>query len=410
MDKVFGSMLPWRETELYAKYFIIACIVLIVAVMSDFVFKKIILRIIEKIVKKTKAKWDDVFFERKVFASLSHISPAVIIYLSAGLFPFAKGILERIAVVYLVLIIMIVVIKLLDSVEEIYSNLEIAKERPIKGYIQVLQMVIIIIGSIVIISHLLDKPAWKLLSGIGALTAVILLIFKDSILGFVAGIQIAANRMVKIGDWVEMPKYNADGDIIEISLTTVKVRNFDKTITNIPVYAFISDSFKNWRGMSESGARRIKRAIHIDVNTIKICSEKMLEKYKNIEYISEYIGDKIEEVEEYNRMRNIDLNEVSNGRRLTNIGTFREYVLSYLKQHPGIRQDMTLLVRQLNPTENGLPLEIYAFSKDIVWKNYESLQADIFDHLLAILPEFELRAFQNPSGNDFEKIFSNNKN
>ena len=410
MDKGFGSMLPWRETELYAKYFIIACIVLIVAVLSDFVFKKIILRIIEKIVKKTKAKWDDVFFERKVFASLSHISPAVIIYLSAGLFPFAKGILERIAVVYLVVVIMIVVIKLLDSVEEIYSNLEIAKERPIKGYIQVLQMVIIIIGSIVIISHLLDKPAWKLLSGIGALTAVILLIFKDSILGFVAGIQIAANRMVKIGDWVEMPKYNADGDVIEISLTTVKVRNFDKTITNIPVYAFISDSFKNWRGMSESGARRIKRAINVDVNTIKICSEEMLEKYKKIEYISEYIGDKMGEVEEYNRMRNIDLNEVSNGRRLTNIGTFREYVLSYLKQHPGIRQDMTLLVRQLNPSENGLPLEIYAFSKDIVWKNYESLQADIFDHLLAILPEFELRAFQNPSGNDFEKIFSNNKN
>ena len=405
MDKGFGSMLPWRETELYAKYFIIACIVLIVAVLSDFVFKKIILRIIEKIVKKTKAKWDDVFFERKVFASLSHISPAVIIYLSAGLFPFAKGILERIAVVYLVVVIMVVVIKLLDSVEEIYSNLEIAKERPIKGYIQVLQMVIIIIGSIVIISHLLDKPAWKLLSGIGALTAVILLIFKDSILGFVAGIQIAANRMVKIGDWVEMPKYNADGDVIEISLTTVKVRNFDKTITNIPVYAFISDSFKNWRGMSESGARRIKRAINIDVNTIKICSEEMLEKYKKIEYISEYIGDKMGEVEEYNRMRNIDLNEVSNGRRLTNIGTFREYVLSYLKQHPGIRQDLTLLVRQLNPTENGLPIEIYAFSKDIVWKNYESMQADIFDHLLAILPEFELRAFQNPSGNDFEKVF-----
>ncbi len=414
MKEFFSNLLQGSgnsfELSVYVSYIALICLVFFTAVVTDVISKKVILTIVEKIVKKTKAKWDDIFFENKVFTTLSQISPAIVIYLSAGLFPFAKEILERAAIVYLIIIMVIVVLKLLDSIEQIYGGLEIAKERPIKGYIQVFQMVGVIIGGIVIISHILNKPAWKLLSGIGALTAIILLIFKDSILGFVAGIQIAANKMVKIGDWIEMPKYNADGDVIEINLHTVKVRNWDKTITTIPVYAFISDSFKNWRGMSESGGRRIKRYIYIDVNTIKICTDEMLGKYKNIEYISKYVKSKEDEIVEYNRRKEADLSELTNGRRLTNIGTFREYVLSYLKNHPGINHEMTLLVRQLQVTENGLPIEIYAFSKDIVWQNYEALQADIFDHLLAILPEFQLRAFQNPSGNDFRGIFSRSQN
>ncbi len=414
MKEFFSNLLQGSEDSfelsVYVSYIVLICLVFFTAVVADVISKKVILTIVEKIVKKTKAKWDDIFFENKVFTTLSHISPAIVIYLSAGLFPLAKEIMERSAIVYLIIIMVVVVLKLLDSIEQIYSGLEIAKERPIKGYIQVFQMVGVIIGGIVIISHILNKPAWKLLSGIGALTAIILLIFKDSILGFVAGIQIAANKMVKIGDWIEMPKYNADGDVIEINLNTVKVRNWDKTITTIPVYAFISDSFKNWRGMSESGGRRIKRYIYIDVNTIKICTDEMLKKYKNIEYISKYVENKENEIVEYNSIKELDLSEPTNGRRLTNIGTFREYVLSYLKNHPGINHEMTLLVRQLQVTENGLPIEIYAFSKDIVWQNYEALQADIFDHLLAILPEFQLRAFQNPSGNDFRGIFSGNQN
>ena len=384
----------------YIGYIVLICIVFIAALLADLISKKVILIAVEKLVRKTKNRFDDIFMEKKGFHYLAQIAPAIVIYLSAGMFPLIKTGLHKLSLIYLIIITIIVLFKLMESIEEVYSGLNISKERPIKGYIQVFQMIATIIGGIMIISNLMNKSPWKLLSGIGAVTAIILLIFKDSILGFVAGIQLAANNMIRIGDWIEMPKYNADGDVIEINLTTVKVRNFDKTITTIPVYAFISDSFKNWRGMSESGGRRIKRPIYIDATTIKICTNEMLEKYKKISYISEYIGEKSLEVNEYNK--NIDISQTANGRRLTNIGTFRHYVLSYLKNNPEINQNMTLLVRQLEITPQGLPIEIYAFSKDVVWQNYEKIQSDIFDHLLAVLPEFDLKVFQNPSGNDFK--------
>lgn len=389
---------------IYVSHFILILLVIIMAVIADIISKKIILIAVEKLVKKTKNRFDDIFMEKKGFSYLSHIAPILVIHLSADVFPMVKTGLHKFSIISLIIIGIVVIFKLMESIEEIYSELAISRERPIKGYIQVLQMLSSIIGGIMIISHLMNRSPWKLLSGIGAVTAIILLIFKDSILGFVAGIQLAANNMIRIGDWIEMPKYNADGDVIEINLNSVKIRNFDKTITTIPVYAFISDSFKNWRGMSESGGRRIKRPIYIDATTIKICTEEMLEKYKKIECIGEYLEKKIEEINDYNK--NIDTSQETNGRRLTNIGTFREYVLSYLKNHPGINQDMTLIVRQLELTPQGLPLEIYAFSRDIVWKNYEGLQSDIFDHLLAVLPEFDLEVFQNPTGSDFRKSFS----
>jgi len=388
------------QLSLYISYIVLICIVFIAALLADLISKKVILIAVEKLVKKTKNRFDDIFMDKKGFHYLSQIAPAIVIYLSAGMFPLIKTGLHKLSLIYLIIITIIVLFKLMESIEEVYSGLNISKERPIKGYIQVFQMIATIIGGIMIISNLMNKSPWKLLSGIGAVTAIVLLIFKDSILGFVAGIQLAANNMIRIGDWIEMPKYNADGDVIEINLTTVKVRNFDKTITTIPVYAFISDSFKNWRGMSESGGRRIKRPIYIDATTIKICTDEMLEKYKKISYISEYIGEKSLEVNEYNK--NIDISQTANGRRLTNIGTFRHYVLSYLKNNPEINQNMTLLVRQLEITPQGLPIEIYAFSKDVVWQNYEKVQSDIFDHLLAVLPEFDLKVFQNPSGNDFK--------
>lgn len=229
-------------------------------------------------------------------------------------------------------------------------------------------------------------------------------IFKDAILGFVAGIQLSANRMVANGDWIEMPKYGANGDIIEIALTTVKVQNWDKTITTIPTYALITESFKNWRGMSESGGRRIKRSISIDMNTIQFCTEEMLQRFSKIQYIADYIEKTKLALQESNKLEQVDNSSLVNGIRMTNIGTFRAYVKAYLMSHPMINQEMTFLVRQLAPTEHGLPIEIYVFSKDQDWANYENIQADIFDHILAVVPEFDLRVFQDPSGMDFSKL------
>ena len=232
---------------------------------------------------------------------------------------------------------------------------------------------------------------------------MLILVFKDAILGFVAGIQLTANKMVARGDWIEMPDYGADGDVLDVSLTTVKVQNWDKTVTTIPTYALISNSFKNWRGMQESGGRRIKRSINIDVNTIKFCDEEMLARFGRIQHIAAYIEHKKEELAAYNQEQRADLSSLVNGRRLTNVGTFRAYVAAYLRHHPMVNQDMTFLIRHLAPTEHGLPIEIYVFCSDIVWANYEAVQADIFDHILAIVPQFDLRLFQAPAGSDFRE-------
>jgi miniconductance mechanosensitive channel len=247
---------------------------------------------------------------------------------------------------------------------------------------------------------LFGKNPGFFLGGLGAFTAVIMLIFKDSILGFVAGIQLTRNDMVRIGDWIEMPKYNADGDVIDVSLNTVKVQNWDKTIATIPTYVLMTDSFRNWRGMADSGGRRIKRALYIDMNSIKFCTEQMLDRFARFEFIRDYIDRKRKEVADYNVENHVDDSQLVNGRRLTNVGTFRAYVEAYLRNHPKVHQDMTFLIRQLAPTEHGLPLEIYVFSNDQVWANYEAIQSDIFDHVLAVVPQFDLRVFQTPSGMD----------
>jgi miniconductance mechanosensitive channel len=259
-------------------------------------------------------------------------------------------------------------------------------------------------SGIFIVSILTDKSPWGVLSILGGFTVVLMLVFKDTILGFVASIQLSGHDMVRIGDWIEMPKYGADGDVIDVSIHTVKVRNWDKTITTIPTYGLVSDAFKNWRGMSESGGRRIKRALHIDMSSIKFCTDEMLERFNKFDFIKDYIAQKQEEINVYNKEHATDTFQLINGRRQTNIGVFRAYIIAYLKKHPKIHQNMTFLVRHLEPTQDGLPLQIYVFSNDQVWANYEAIQADIFDHLLAAVPEFELRVFQNPTGYDFSKI------
>mgnify|MGYP001354220668 FL=1 len=379
-------------------------ILVILCVIANFITKKVVIRIITHIVKNNKVTWDNIFLERKVFHKLSHVVPVIIIYYYASIFSNFEQFIQRASMIYLIIVSLFVISSFLNAINDIYQTHEISKTRPIKGYLQVLNIVFIVLGIILIIANLIGKSPLLLLSGIGALSAVFMLVFRDSLLGLVAGIQLTSNDMVRVGDWIEMPKYDADGDIIDISLVTVKVQNWDKTITTIPSYALISESFRNWRGMEYAGARRIKRSIFIDSNSIQFCNKEMIERFKKIHVLKDYIISREQEIEEYNNTHEIDRDSKVNGRALTNIGVFREYIHHYLKHHPGIHQQMTLMVRQLPPTENGLPLEIYAFTNDIRWAMYESIQSDIFDHLFAIADEFGLHLFQNPTGNDFRSL------
>lgn len=339
-----------------------------------------------------------------MFHNLSHLVPAIIIYYSAYVFPSYQALIEKAALTYMIVITITVLNALLNAFDTIYRSYEVSKIRPIKGYIQVAKIVLFIIGGIIVISSLIGQNPLIILSGLGALSAVLMLVFKDSILGLVAGVQLSSNDMVRVGDWIEMPKYNADGDVIDITLNTVKVMNFDKTITMIPSYALISDSFKNWRGMQVSGGRRIKRSVYIDTSSISFCTKEMIGEFQKIHYLTDYLETKLNEINEYNIEHHINTESIVNGRQLTNVGVFREYIHQYLRNHPKIHKDMTLIVRQLAPGDNGLPLEIYAFSNDITWSVYESVQADIFDHIFAVAPTFGLRAFQNPTGHDIVQL------
>jgi len=383
-------------------------LVLLLSILANVIARRIVLKSLSFVVGKTRTQWDDVLLRRKLFARLAHFVPALTIYLLMPLaltgYPGLTGVIIDAVLLYMIVLAVQSVNALLNGAEDIYNTYPISKEIPIKGFIQFVKLVVTLLAVIIIVSILLKKSPVYFLSGLGALTAVIMLIFRDSILGFVAGIQLTANRMIANGDWVAMPKYGADGTVLEVTLTTVKVQNWDKTITTIPTYALISESFKNWRGMEESGGRRIKRAVNIDMNTIRFCDQQMLERFGRIQYIAAYIEQKKQELEAYNRAIKVDNASLANGRRMTNIGTFRAYVVAYLKNHPAINQEMTFLVRQLAPTECGLPIEIYVFSKDKRWANYEAIQADIFDHILSVVPEFDLRIFQNPAGSDFRQI------
>lgn len=378
------------------------------SILADFLSRRLLLSGLSSLVARSKTEWDDALLKHRFFNYLSHFAPAIVIALMAPLalvgYPQLIRITETGIHIYMIVIGVFAIDAFLNAVLTIYQSFEVSKKVPIKACIQALKIVIYFLAFILLISLILDKTPLYLLSGLGALTAVFMLIFKDAILGFVAGIQLTANKMVSHGDWIEMPKYGADGDVIEVSLTTVKIQNWDKTITTIPTYALISESFKNWRGMSESGGRRIKRAIHIDMSTIQFCTEAMIEKFSKIHCIKNYIEVKKEELAEYNAVNALDEGNIVNRRRLTNIGTFRAYAVAYLKNHKQIHQEMTFIVRQLAPGEHGLPIEIYVFCKDTAWANYEAIQADIFDHLLAAVPEFGLKVFQDPTGNDFRKL------
>ncbi len=379
-------------------------VVIVLSWLADLVAKRLLLGGLRRLIRRTKKTWDDILLDRRVFDRLAHIAPALVVYYAAqhGLADgsMAAVLITRAAVAYMILVGLLVLDSFLTAVVDIYRTFEVALQKPIKGYVQIVKIALYCLGVVSILCVLFGKNPGFFLGGLGAFTAVIMLIFKDSILGFVAGIQLTRNDMVRIGDWIEMPKYNADGDVIDVSLNTVKVQNWDKTIATIPTYVLMTDSFRNWRGMSESGGRRIKRALYIDMNSIKFCTEQMLDRFARFELIRDYIDRKKKEVADYNVEHQVDDSQLVNGRRLTNVGTFRAYVEAYLRNHPKVHQDMTFLIRQLAPTEHGLPLEIYVFSNDQVWANYEAIQSDIFDHVLAVVPQFDLRVFQTPSGMD----------
>lgn len=380
-------------------------LLLIISLVADYIARRVILNLVSRYAKRSKTQYDDILLEKKVFQSLAHLVPAAIIWYSLPLifgdFDFSIGWLREVITVYMIVLIIVVITRLLRAVEYVGLRSPRLEGKPISSYVQVGIIVAYIIGAVLILSMIVGKDPLTILAGFGAATAVILLIFKDTILGLVASIQISANDMVRLGDWVSMEKYGADGDVIEINLTTVKVRNWDKTISTVPTYAFISDSFKNWRGMQALGVRRIKRSISIDMSSVQFVTPELREQFMKYRRVAPYIRERQEEIDRYNRENNIDTSELINGRHMTNIGVFRKYIENYLRDHPKIAQDQTIMVRQLQPTETGLPLEIYCFSSDIAWVNYEGIQADIFDHLLSAAPRFGVRIFQNPTGSDF---------
>ena len=381
----------------------------VLAVISLLVFyitEKIILTLLTRMFRKTSTDLDDILVNRNVFNRLAYLVPALIFYNFAYAAPQFTVIIQRASLSLMALSGLLVINAFLSALSDIYEKTKYSERMHIKSYIQITKLIVNILGVVVIVAILIDKNVVWLLSGLGAMTAVLLLIFKDTILSLVASLQISSNDLFKIGDWIEAPQFGADGDVIDIALHAVKIQNWDKTISIIPTHKLIDSAFRNWRCMSESGGRRIKRSLFIDMNSIRLCTEELLEKFTHFELLKDYIEQKTKEVADHNKSNNINTAELINGRRLTNVGTFRAYIEAYLRNNTKIHPEMTFLIRQLEPTDRGLPIQIYVFSNDIDWVRYEGIQADIFDHLLAVIPEFGLKVFQSPTGKDFSKLRS----
>lgn len=380
----------------------------VVAVIANFIARRLILEGIKALITRTKNEWDDAFLNKNVFDRLSQIAPALVIQGATPIIfeddPRMTALFTRLCMAWIALVGVRVIGAFLDAVVEIYQRFEVAKDRPIRSYVQIVKIITWVIGGIFMIAALMDRSPMVLLSGLGAMTAIIMLVFKDTILGFVASIQLTANDMVRKGDWIEMPKFGADGNILDVTVNTVKVQNWDMTISTIPTYALVTESFRNWRGMSEAGGRRICRAINIDMNTVRFLSEDELEHLGRSRVVGEYVKARDEEIRSHNETLEGDAVDPLDGRGQTNLGVFRAYLKHYLRRHPSINQEMTLLVRHLAPTPKGLPIQIYIFSSNKVWIEYEGIMSDIFDHILAVLPEFRLRPFQEPSGADFASL------
>ena len=369
---------------------------LVVGLLLYVLARFIVSKTVYVLIKKTPSKYDDLLIKNKVFVRICLLIPAILIkyYIKDAMpdFPDAAAIIIKITKIYEITVYASILMALVNTAHELYNSFETSKLKPIEGLVQVIKGIIIAISVLLITTFLLGKSLYSIIIGLGTISAVLMLIFQDSIKGFVGSIQLSINDMLRIGDWIAVG--NADGTVQEINLTTVKVQNWDNTITTIPTYQLVSSPFTNWRGMSESGGRRIARSINIDVNTIRYCTPEMLEKYKQYSLIKDYITQREEEILEYNKANNIDTSQVLNGRQQTNLGIFRAYIKAYLNNNPKLNHNLTMMVRQLQPTEFGVPLQIYAFSSDKQWVNYEEIQSDIFDHIISAAPMFDLKIYQ----------------
>ncbi|MGI9342278.1 MAG: mechanosensitive ion channel family protein [Gammaproteobacteria bacterium] len=377
---------------------------LVIAIIADLIAQRVLLVAVRAVIARTRVTWDDALVGNKVFARLAQVVPALIVYVGVGFVPSIPDDVDRlirnVAMGYMVLMLTLALSAMLGAANQIYETLPVSRERPLKGFVQLVQIVVYLFGGVLVIAAVLDRSPVLLLSGFGAMTAILMLVFKDTILSLVASVQLTAQDMVRVGDWIEMPELGADGDVIDVQLHTVKVQNWDKTITTIPTHRLITASFRNWRGMSMSGGRRIKRALHLDTSSIRFMTDTEVERFREFALLREYIDRKEHELDDYNAGLGAEVKADVNQRRLTNVGTFRAYVLQYLRHHGRIHKDMTLLVRQLPPGPEGLPIEIYCFTNTTAWSDYEDIQSDIFDHFLAIVPEFGLQLYQKPSGAD----------
>ncbi|WP_051568509.1 mechanosensitive ion channel family protein [Crocinitomix catalasitica] len=408
LDNLFSG-LPLSDNQLiYLRTFVLLIAANIVFFVLWWATRKILIRAIHVFADLSKTKWDDYLVKNKFFAALAHLVPFLFIEPMVRTvfadFNMMRDFVLRLTDVVIVVILLYCILRFLNTLKDILEEKPRFKDKPIASYVQLSRIVVTILLGIVMISIAFQINPIVIITSMGAATAIILLVFKDTILGFVGSIQLAANDMVRIGDWITMEKYGADGDVVEITLATVKVQNFDKTITTIPTYSFISDSFQNWRGMLDSDGRRLMRSINIKMQSIKFCTPEMLAKFGEVEIIKDYIHTKEEEVKEFNKERNVNKQVLLNGKNQTNIGVFRYYITKYLEQNEDINTSMTLMVRQLQPTEKGVPLQLYAFTKSQEWEVYEANVADVFDHILSSVQYFELELFENPTGSDMRSL------
>ena len=382
--------------------YILLGITLLLSFFSYIVIRYVVLNAISRLFEKTSTKLDDILIETGFLNRISYIVPLFILYNLFNSFIGNYLIINRLLLSLIAIVVILSFNSLLNVFSDIYNRSRFSNNINLKSYFQIIRLIINLLSIIIVFSIISGQSPLYLLSGLGALTAVLMLIFKDTILSFVSSIQINSNDLFKIGDWVEAPHFGADGDVIDIALHTIKIQNWDKTISIIPTHKLIDSSFKNWRGMSDSGGRRIKRSINIDMNSIKFCNNELINNFKSITIISEYIDKKLSSLRDHNT--NINKESIINGRALTNIGTYRAYIKAYLRNNKDIHEDMTFLVRQLSPTSKGLPLEIYVFTNNTNWIDYEEIQSDIFDHLISALDQFDLKIYQQPSGNDLKNI------
>ena len=408
MNKI---LIGWGIDPKFADMFdetIIALLMVGLSIGLDYLCQAIFVGGMKHYTRRSPHQWNTLLMKRRVIHHLIHILPGILIYyLLPMAFVRGKEMLEfsqKVCAVYIIVAVLLTINGLLLVMLDVYNMKDKQKNRPLKGFVQVLQVLLFFIGGIIVVSVLIGKSPMTLFAGLGASAAVLMLVFKDSILGFVAGVQLSANDMLRIGDWIALPGGVANGVVEEITLNTVKIRNWDETISTVPPYTLVNNSFQNWRGMRESGGRRVKRSINIDMTSVRFCTPEMLAKYRKIQLLKDYVEQTEEVIEKYNVENGIDNSILVNGRRQTNLGVFRAYLTAYLKSLPDVNQELTCMVRQLQPTDRGIPIELYFFCALKDWVPYEGVQADVFDHVLAIIPEFDLQVFQSPSGRDFQRV------